>query len=452
MRNPVKRLAAVLFVLGCTPFVHAAPQATSPKIQSVEGAKTVLLQDGISLREVTVGDVVDAGERIRTDAKTKVNLIYPDGSKVVIFPGTDFEIQKTGKDRVVQSELKSGTVQGVIAKAPGGAPDPAAATSVSSNPPKKPIKFVIRTKTAVMGVRGTDFVAAYNALSNLAQFNTLEGAVEVATQPAQLMGGQGVAVGTGQFVQAAEQGLSTVQPFNTTGFLGNLNSATSAAAASTGSSAGGLIAGGAGAVANSAATSAAVAAAKPSNSAAPAAQPAPAPKPPEAAPATPPPAVVAQQKADDEAERPRMHLASFSFGAFHSRDPRPEVASDRGAIHNALVVAWTPTIPIPVLNFLYLRGSFGPALFDRFSLRNALFLHEYWAFVGTTLLKPVYFEVGAGEQIWRFSDADGGAIGGNAGLIISMNGRLNRIFIGASKFFKGNDPFQARAGIGIQLF
>ena len=64
-----------------------------PRLDTIEGAQTLLLQRGIELREISQGEEVKPGERIRTDAKTTAIVVYPDGSRVTIKPNTDFEIE-----------------------------------------------------------------------------------------------------------------------------------------------------------------------------------------------------------------------------------------------------------------------------------------------------------------------------------------------------------------------
>jgi hypothetical protein len=427
--------------VGVAGWIAFVPQAwaTGPhqaKVESIEGAKTVLLQRGIALREIAPGDPIEFGERIRTDGNTTVTIAYSDGSHLTVLPNSDLEIENP-QGAVQSNELRSGLVRGKVEKAPA---EGAAGGGASAPASTKPIKFVIRTKTAVMGVRGTEFVAGFNAASGLAQFNTLEGTVDVATSPAELMGGQGVAVASGQYIQATEAGLSAVQSFQTSSFLGGLGSMASAlgsAASATGS------------VVSSSSSSdrKEVEARTP-----PPVPPAPPPNPPVApVPPPPPPAVVQQKLEAEDKDRPKLHLAAFALGGFYGQNPNPSSASGI-PYYRAFEITWTPYIPLPILNFLYVRGSFGATLFENYSLNNAFLIHEYQAFAGTTLLSPLYAEVGGGEQIWRNDNIDSAILSANAGLIVSPNGRLNRIFVGVSKFFAGSGSLEARAGIGFTIF
>lgn len=423
------------------------------KIVAIEGAGTVLLQHGITLTEGSLGDQVPIGHRIRTDEKTTVTLEYPDGTKLMVMPKSDYEIELP-RGGIVLNRLRNGQVEGIVAKAPevasaaGALPAP---TPTQAAP--RPIKFMIRTKTAVMGVRGTEFVAAFDAAQGVADFHTVEGTVEVASNPAKLLGGASVPIGSGHSIQAtAAGGLGAVQSFNVASYVGGLggllgsssSSSKSAAAASTPATSSAV----------SAVADATPAAAAPVDRAPPSAPaPAPPPKIPEIPP-TPLPPPIEQAKAEEarkEEDRPKIHLLSFAFGAFYSPNPNP---SDETNVpwDDAFFVTWTPTIPIPLLSFLYVRGSFGLTFFEGFSVNNAFLISNYEVFAGTTILPLIYAEVGGGEQIWRNDDIDATILSANVGLILSPNGRFNRIFVGGSKFFQGTQPLEARVGIGIQLF
>lgn len=428
-----------LVVLLGSAAANAAGYSDRARIESIEGAKTAILQKGITLREASAGEEVRVGERIRTDGKTKVTLSYVDGSQVVVYPNSDLEIEKP-KNGIQSNLLRGGDVKGSVEKE-----IPASITKGTTAPEGKPkIKFVIRTKSAVMGVRGTEFVAAYNAVSGLSSFHTLTGAVEVASSPAQLMGGSGVSVGGGQFVQATASGISGIQAFNPSTFLSTLGTAAGSTATS--------------AVASAAVNGAVdgVLAVIPGGSS----QPHP-PAPPPKLPPPPPaaavaPAVAEKNAADAEKERPKMHFVSFGVAAFMSESPTVEGALLPSGLPATRVTAvqfhWTPSIPLPVLDFLYARGSFGATVFERGSLNNAFLIHDYQLLAGTTILNPLFAEVGGGHQSWRSEQISGGILSANVGFILNANGRLNRLFVGVSKFLRGTSPVEVRGGIGIQLF
>jgi hypothetical protein len=431
-------VSAWVLLSGGAPSASAAETAfPKPRIESIEGAKTALLQDGLSLREVSAGEEVRIGERIRTDGKTRVTVSYADGSQLVVYPNSDLEIEKPDKDGVQSNQLRGGDVKGVVQKAPSSK-----TTASAPAQPKAKVKFIIRTKTAVMGVRGTEFVAGFNAISNIAEFHTLEGVVEVAANPAQLASGSGVQVAGGQFVQATETGISALKAFDPSSFMGSLGTSTGSIATSAASN-----------LASNAA-SAGLSSAAPDLSSSPqqAAAPAPPPKLPPPPPPPPVPPAEAEKKAAAAAkEKARMHIVAFSVAGFMSENPNPATHVEK-RYYRALQVHWTPMVPVPMLNFLYVRGSFGATLFEHYSLNNAFLVHDYQLLAGTTLLSPLFFEFGGGHQAWRNDRISGGIVGGNIGLLLNPNGRLNRAFIGVSRFLRGTQPHEIHAGIGILLF
>jgi hypothetical protein len=72
----------------------------------------------------------------------------------------------------------------------------------------------VRTKAAVMGVRGTDFVYSTAADSAKAEVRTLQGAVEVAKTDDILLSGQGKIVQANQMVSASDGNISTPKDFD----------------------------------------------------------------------------------------------------------------------------------------------------------------------------------------------------------------------------------------------
>jgi hypothetical protein len=396
--------------------------------------KTALVQDGVSLREVPVGGEIRPGEHVRTDEKTRVLIAYPDGSRLTVLPGTDVAIEGM-KDGVETNTLRAGRVQGEVKKS-------VAALSMNAEGTKKPVKFVIRTKAATMGVRGTQFVVGADAVSGLSQFHTLEGAVEVAQSPGALLGGQGVSVTGGSFVTATESGLSAVAPFTPADLLKTLDTPFGQGS--------GALSGAADKSASAAATAAANAAAAVAPSIAP---PAPAPKLPDSVKKPEPPAsVTAQKQADAEKEKPEMHLLAISVGGFISEEPQRGPHGEH-QVYRALSIAWTPIIPVPIPVLApYVRGSFGVHGAQDGSLYNKFLVKEFAAYAGTNLLNPLFAEIGGGEQIWNRPRLDAGVIAANAGLILSQNGKWNRIYVGVARFFGGDDnPMQGRVGLTLQF-
>ena len=84
------------------------------------------------------------------------------------------------------------------------------------------MKFLVRTKAAVMGVRGTDFAVNTDADGAAAEVHTLEGQVDVAKDDKSLFSGKGMAVKADQFVKANRGAISVPKAFDRAGFLNAL--------------------------------------------------------------------------------------------------------------------------------------------------------------------------------------------------------------------------------------
>lgn len=76
------------------------------------------------------------------------------------------------------------------------------------------LRFVIRSKAAVIGVRGTDFLISAEEGVEASKVFTLEGGVEVAKTEEQIVAGEAVSVKTGEFVQATPEKIEPPQKFD----------------------------------------------------------------------------------------------------------------------------------------------------------------------------------------------------------------------------------------------
>lgn len=184
---------------------RASADAT-PMIESIEGEEfvVVLQPDGKALQGKK-GTPVQVGDRVKTGAKTSAKIRYPDGSRLLVGRGTEVEVQEK-KDDVQFNKVYSGYVRGLIRKT--GKPE-------SETPPR----FIIRSRTVVMGVRGTDFTMAQagggasSAASN-AEIHTLEGVVEVAKTDEELFSGKGFRVEKDQMISADQTMIEKPKPFD----------------------------------------------------------------------------------------------------------------------------------------------------------------------------------------------------------------------------------------------
>ncbi len=171
---------------------------TKPVVESLEGDGLVVVKsaNGTS-KPAARGLEIQVGDHIKTGPSASAKIRYPDGSKLLVGRGTEVEIQENNGETQF-NKVYSGYVRGLIRKA--GQPDKT-----------KPPRFIIRSRTVVMGVRGTDFIL--DQQKNL-EIHTLDGTVEVAPTENALMSGKGVSVPRGQMIDAEGSKIHDPIPFD----------------------------------------------------------------------------------------------------------------------------------------------------------------------------------------------------------------------------------------------
>jgi hypothetical protein len=148
------------------------------------------------------------GDHLRTGPNTSAVIKYPDQSKLFLGRGTDVVLGET-VDGAQWNDLTYGQVRGVITK-PKGVEKTAAP------------RFLMRSRAAVMGVRGTDFVFKANETAVTSEVRTLEGEVQVAKDSKAMLEGKGVSVTPGTMVEADQDRLGDVRKFNREKYLKEL--------------------------------------------------------------------------------------------------------------------------------------------------------------------------------------------------------------------------------------
>ena len=166
---------------------------------------TVRVLRGGTVMGLTPGAPLLPGDRVEGLARGLITLRTPDRGVVIIAPGTVVEIEQTETyPRAIR--LKEGAIRGMFGQAPEASKGGKSA---------RPIRFLIRSRTAVMGVRGTDFLIELPAEGSAepGRILTLEGAVEAAPDVDTLVRGAGVPVAAGQKVEVNPQtGISAPTP------------------------------------------------------------------------------------------------------------------------------------------------------------------------------------------------------------------------------------------------
>jgi len=200
------RNISLLCLIGLLPVTGlAAPKL--PVVESIAGAETVSVKGGSKTRKAKAGDEIRYGDRIKTPAKVSVRVLYPDGTQIAVGQNSEAEIQRQEGDTSSQ-RLHSGQIWGQVTKIK----NPVAGKS-------KP-RFIIRTKTAILGVRGTEFVVDQGAKE--AQFHTLEGEVEIAKDEAALKAGKVTKLLQDQMLTAKAGKLEVPKAFDRQQFMSAL--------------------------------------------------------------------------------------------------------------------------------------------------------------------------------------------------------------------------------------
>ena len=126
----------------------ATPDARAGTFKQVHGEVRLGRDDG---RAVQPGEAVRAGERIRTGKDGAASIVLKDGTVMVLGPDSTADLSQYRFDSTTQEgnllvDLLQGSmrmVTGLLAKV-------------------NPERFKVKTPTAVVGVRGTDFIVEAN--------------------------------------------------------------------------------------------------------------------------------------------------------------------------------------------------------------------------------------------------------------------------------------------------
>lgn len=143
---------------------------TSGDSPSTDGSARALFQgEYYHVRDAKIGDRVEHGNIVRTAPGSKVRVVFDNGDQYNVGPGTAYRVfwDKDETDTQTKIDLMYGKLRGVVTK--GG--------------PRS--HLLIRTKSATMGVRGTDFFIASGTITengvtkNETEVSIVRGQVEV---------------------------------------------------------------------------------------------------------------------------------------------------------------------------------------------------------------------------------------------------------------------------------
>lgn len=203
----------------------AAPEvAKKPKPKAVEkveekqapvvkndGSKPVILQigsegkitDANGKALTTVGATLEPGTMIKTGAHSFVQLKYPDGTKVSIGAKSKM-VTESGNPGMKSLELKFGRINAKVHKQES-----------------QDIHFRVKTKSATMGVRGTQFFVNSTKTGDTST-HVINGRVDVASDDAALLAGKGKPVLHDEYVEVQSGKVSESKKFNAREFLNQM--------------------------------------------------------------------------------------------------------------------------------------------------------------------------------------------------------------------------------------
>lgn len=415
-----------------------APNASSeqrllPVIIAISGtgAPKIVLQN--KEKDAIIGSTVEFGSTIRTGATHAVSLTYPDQSIVTIDKNSRYiVVEKRGDSQI--NQLDYGQVHGVIET------NSKSVAEKTGTPPRPP-KFLIRSKTVTMGVRGTEFLMGVDPFGLKAKIFTLNGTVDVATSETNLISGKVTPLKSGKFISSSEKGLQAPEAFQRKDIEKLLKQGESlyppaaSPPSGTGAAAGGAPGfgppggtpgvGGGGVGLGLPGGTSGVGRINPDGTS----------QNPELDQRVDPTKPMGNQGLDPNAsntpirekdkEVQNFRLLSFQAGIFYAQTLEDEIT-------RALFLSWSPTLKLPILNCLYIRGNFGIVFAKNGSLANKFIGQEYQVFAMASLFDTLFAELGGGEQIWPRLRKDGGVIGMNAGVFTGKDKVLQRIWFGIS--------------------
>ncbi len=131
---------------------------------------SVQIKSGETLSAVKVGSKVFEGDSVITGVDSRAKIVMQDRNVLNVSPDTEFQIPTYKNDAAtgtkdVQINLLKGKIR----------------ANVEQNYDGSKNKFLIKTPTAVAGVRGTQFTTGYNPLTRMTSVVTFKGAVAFAT-------------------------------------------------------------------------------------------------------------------------------------------------------------------------------------------------------------------------------------------------------------------------------
>ena len=158
-------LISALFFLSLVS-IEAHAQSKAAKVIILKGSAQYTAKDGTKV-SIKRGDWLPEGAIVKTEAKSFVKLLFIDKSSLNIAPKSSVTIAKFSKKKAGIINLLQGKIRSKVVK-----------DYINAGDKGNKSKLFIKTKTAAMGVRGTDF--SVETTGKVDTLNVVEGRVTVA--------------------------------------------------------------------------------------------------------------------------------------------------------------------------------------------------------------------------------------------------------------------------------
>lgn len=160
----MKKIITLLTLFTLILFAFAGGESKKVAVIKMKRGKAIILKPDGSKVPAVKGEWVTQGSVIKTQAKSFVRLSFIDKSTVNVGPSSEMKIEKFSKQEAGVLNVISGKIRSKVSK-----------DYLQMN--KKKSKLFVKSKSAVMGVRGTDFVYSYNPRTDSATTVLFEGSI-----------------------------------------------------------------------------------------------------------------------------------------------------------------------------------------------------------------------------------------------------------------------------------
>lgn len=146
---------------------------SSPPKAFADGPARVIVLKGEAKtnlgKKMSQNDSIPMGTVVTTEARSFVKLLFADNTQMSIGPNTSIKVELVAPGQANLIQLIGGQIRSKVYK------------DVLKSGDKEPEnKLLIKTKSAAMGIRGTDFLASYNEINDVSSLVVFEGVVAMA--------------------------------------------------------------------------------------------------------------------------------------------------------------------------------------------------------------------------------------------------------------------------------